>query len=329
MKKISITTACYNEKENIEELYERITAVMKAVPEYEYELVFIDNCSVDGTRDEIRRICAADKRIKAIFNVRNFGHIRSPWHGFLQTDGDATIAMCSDLEDPPELIPEMIKKWEQGYKLALAKRKTTAEGGLTPYIRNLFYWGLDKISNVRQPSGVTGFGLYDKEVVDTLRRLNDPYPYARGLLCELGWKYAEIPFDKPRRKHGQSKGSFFVYLDLALLAVVNHSRIPLRLATLTGIFVSALSFLSGLYYLAQKLLNWSQFQAGVAPGLIAVFFLFGIMLLFLGLIGEYVGLLVTHVVRRPLVVEEERINFNAPNPAAPAPPTGHCCDSNN
>ncbi len=311
MKKISIVAGCYNEVGNIDELYERIVAAMKTVPAYEFEIILIDNCSTDGTCDKIRHICALDARVKAIFNVRNFGHIRSPWHGLMQARGDAAIYINSDLEDPPELIPEMLKKWEEGYKLALLTRTSTEEKGVYPTLRKLYYWALNKISNVRQLPGVTGSGLYDKEVIDTFRSLNDPYPYTRGLICELGWPHAEIPFHKPYRKHGVSKGSFLVYFDLAMLAMVNHSKVPLRLATLAGVLISGCSFLTGFYYLILKLLNWNQFQAGIAPALIGIFFLIGLLFLFLGLIGEYIGLIVIHVVRRPLVIEEERLNFNS------------------
>lgn len=314
-KNISIVTACYNEKGNIDELHQRIQAAMEKFPQYDYEIICIDNNSTDGTRDEIRKICSEDKRFKAILNVRNFGHIRSPWHALLQARGDAVIALCSDLEDPPELIPQMLEKWEAGYKVAMPYRITTDEHGILPHLRKAFYCLLNKVTEVEQIAGFTGFGLFDKEVVDTFRALDDPYPYTRGLICELGWKRAEIPFHKPYRKRGSSKGNFFVYLDLALQGLVNHSKLPLRLATLLGITVSCLSFIAAFYYFIRKLLSWDSFQAGIAPAMIGIFFMFGLLFLFLGLLGEYIGHIVTHVVRRPLVIEEERLNFDIQNSA--------------
>lgn len=309
MKKISIMSGCYNEKGNITELYERIISAMKTMPDYDYELIFIDNCSIDGTRDEIRQLCVIDKRVKAIFNVKNFGPVRSPWHGLLQGDGDAVIGISSDLEDPPEIIPEMIRKWEQGYKLALGVRNGSTEHGLKSYLRPCFYWLLKKCSGAEQIAGFTGFGLYDREVIKTFRSLNDPYPYFRGLIGELGWKYAKIPFTKFARTRGSSNIHFFANFDMALLAIVSHSKIPLRMATICGLVVSFLSFITGSYYLVLKLTNWDTVQIGIAPTLVGLFFLMGILFIFLGLIGEYVGLIVTHVLNRPIVVEEERINF--------------------
>jgi len=308
-KSISIVTACYNEEGNILELHRRITETLKELPQYDYEIICIDNCSTDGTRNEIRSLCGQDPKFKAIFNVRNFGHIRSPWHGFLQGRGDAVIFLCSDLEDPPELIPEMLQKWEEGYKLALGVKNGTDETGLIKYMRQAYYWLLNKVSNVEQTSGLTGFGLYDREVVKNFRALDDPYPYVRGLISELGWKLAPIYYHKPVRRRGFSKNNFMTLLDMALLGMVNHTKLPLRLATLLGFAVSGLSFILTFYYLIKKLLFWDQFQAGMAPVLIGFFFFIGLLFLFLGLIGEYVGFIVTHVVKRPLVIEEERLNF--------------------
>jgi glycosyltransferase involved in cell wall biosynthesis len=314
LKKISIMSSCRNEKGNITELHGRIVAAMGTVPQYGFEIVFVDNHSTDGTRDEIRRLCAIDPRVRAIFNTRNFGPVRSPWHGLLQGDGDAVIGISSDLEDPPELLPAMIRKWEEGYRLALGVRRETTEPGPRRHLRPLFYWLLNRVSGVRQIPGFTGFGLYDREVIETFRALNDPYPYFRGLIGEMGWRYAEIPFTKISRTRGTSKILLWASLDMALLAIVSHSKVPLRLATISGAAVSLASFLTGTYYLALKLTNWDTMQLGLAPMLSGLFFLMGILFFFLGLIGEYVGLIVTHVLNRPLVVEDERINFG------PAPP---------
>ncbi len=282
---------------------------MQQLPQYDYEVILIDNASTDGTVDVIREIAARDPRLKAIVNVRNFGHIRSPYHALLLAQGDAVIGMASDLEDPPELILDFIRKWEEGYKIAIAVRRKSTGRGLMPLMRKTYYTLIKRISDVEQVENFTGFGLYDRKVMDILRDIQDPYPYFRGLICEIGYPRAEIPFDKPVRKTGLSKGSFFIYLDSALLGIVNHSKVPLRLATLLGITVSAMSFLMGIYYLIRKLASWSEFQMGIAPLAISIFFLMGVLFLFLGLLGEYIGLLVTHTVRRPMVVEEERINF--------------------
>jgi glycosyltransferase involved in cell wall biosynthesis len=308
-KLISIVTGCYNEEGNIYELHDRITKVMGTLPNYDYEIVCIDNHSTDGTREEIKKICAQDPKFKAIFNVRNFGHIRSPSHAFFQGKGDLIIFLTSDLEDPPELIPEMVRKWEEGYKLAMAVRTSTKEKGLFPILRRFYYWLLDLVSDTKQIPGMTGFGLYDREVMLAFRDLNEPYPYTRGLIAEFGWEVAEIPFQKPFRKRGITKNNFMTYFDMALLAMVNHTKLPLRLATLSGMGISFFSFLVALYYLIRKLIFWDEFQAGIAPALIGLFFLIGLIFLFLGLIGEYVGFITTHVMHRPMVVEESRINF--------------------
>jgi len=309
-KLISIVAGCFNEQENIAELYARLTAVMQQAPQYDYEIILIDNASTDGTVDVIRDIAARDKHLKAIVNVRNFGHIRSPYHALLLAEGDAVIGMASDLEDPPELILEFIKKWEEGFKIAIAVRRSHEERGLMPLMRKAYYSLITRISEVEQVRNFTGFGLYDKCLMDILRVIKDPYPYFRGLICEIGFPRAEIPFDKTVRKRGLSKGSFLIYLDSALLGIVNHSKAPLRIATMLGIAMSGLSFLMGIYYLVRKLLDWGDFQMGIAPLAISLFFFLGVLFLLLGLMGEYIGLLVTHTVKRPMVVEQERINFD-------------------
>lgn len=314
-KLISIVAGCFNERENIAELHARITAAMRQVPQYDYEIILIDNASTDGTVEVIRAIARIDKRLKAIVNVRNFGHIRSPYHAMLLAKGDAVIGMASDLEDPPELLPEFIRHWEQGFKIAVGVRRTQSGRGLTPLLRKAYYALITHISDVDQVPNFTGFGLYDRAVMDILRDIDDPYPYFRGLICDIGFPRAQVHFDKPARKHGRSKGTFFVYLDSALLGIVNHTKAPLRLATLLGIAMSGMSFLMGIYYLVRKLMAWSEFQMGIAPLAVSLFFFLGVLFLLVGLLGEYIGLLVTHTIRRPMVVENERINFE---PAAHA-----------
>ncbi len=315
MKHITFVTACYNEQGNISELYERIVAVMEQESAYSYELLIIDNCSTDNTRQEIRALCRKDKRVKAIFNICNFGPIRSGTHVMYQGKGDAVIGLVSDLEDPPELIPDFLRKWEQGAKIVLGVRRTTEEKGIFPLFRSVYYFLMEKISNKKPIKNATGWGLYDKSVMEVIQDMHDPYPYWRGLLCELGYPIAEVLYDKPVRKRGISSYNFFNYLDSALHGIISSSKLPLRLAIYTGGLVSAGSFLTGIYYFIQKLLFWDTFQAGIAPLTIGFFFLMGLLFMFLGILGEYVGLLVTHIVRRPIVIEEERINFEPdPNP---------------
>jgi glycosyltransferase involved in cell wall biosynthesis len=309
-KLISIVTSCYNEEGNIVELHDRLTKVMESLPNYSYEIICIDNHSTDGTSEEIKKLCVLDPKFKAIFNVRNFGPIRSPWHAFFQSRGDIIVVLCSDLEDPPELIPEMVKKWEEGYKLAMAVRISTEEKGLFPILRKLYYWLLNSVSDTKQLSGMTGFGLYDREVMLEFRKLNEPYPYTRGLISEFGWEVAEIPFHKPVRKRGITKNNFMSYLDMALLAMVNHTRIPIRLATLLGMAMSFFSFIVAFFYLIRKLIFWDEFQAGIAPALIGIFFLIGLIFIFFGIIGEYIGFITIHILNRPLVIEECRFNFD-------------------
>lgn len=308
-KHICIISPVFNEKGNITELYNRITSVMKTIPDYTYEIRLIDNCSTDGTQEEIRYLASQDSRLKAIFNVRNFGPVRSPIYNLYMSDGDAVIVLASDLEDPPELIPEFLKNWESGYKLVMAVRKGTDEKGIMPYIRNIYYSTIQYLAEATQLPYSTGFGLYDKIVIETLRKINDPYPYLRGLICELGWPIATVSFHKPYRKRGVSSYNFLKYTEEGMLGIVSQSRMPLHLICMLGIGVSGISFIIGLYYLILKIFNWDSMSVGIAPAIIGLFFLMGVLFLVIGIIGEYIGLLVSHIVRRPLVIEKERINF--------------------
>lgn len=308
-KLVSVVAGCFNEEENIEELYTRLVQTFKQFSHLDFEILLIDNASTDGTVEVIKKIAAQDKRLKAIVNVRNFGHIRSPYYALLLAQGDAVIGMASDLEDPPELVADFVRHWENGYKIAIGVRRKTEERGLMPVLRKTYYKLITAVSEVDQISNFTGFGLYDKAVMDILRDIKDPYPYFRGLISEIGYQRAEVPFDKPVRKRGLSKGSFFIYLDSALLGIVNHTKAPLRIATLIGLAMSLCSFLISIYYVFRKLQSWNEFQMGIAPLLGMQFFFLGVLFVLLGLLGEYLGLIVTHVVKRPMVVEQQRINF--------------------
>lgn len=307
-KKISIITPCYNEEENLEELHQRICSVMAGLA-YDYEHILIDNASTDRSVELLRKLANSDKRVKVIINTRNFGHIRSPYHAILQASGDAVIGMASDLQDPPERLPEFVRKWEEGYKIVIGVKKKSKEAGIFFFLRSLYYRTLRKLSDVPLIDNFTGFGLYDREVIDVLRSLNDPYPYFRGLIADLGFERAEISFEQQRRKRGITKNNFYTLYDLAMLGVTGYTKIPLRLATMFGFFSATVSFLVGLIYLIYKLLFWQQFSLGSAPVIVGLFFMGSVQLFFLGIVGEYMGAIYTQIMKRPLVIEKERINF--------------------
>jgi glycosyltransferase involved in cell wall biosynthesis len=308
---ISLVSGCYNEQDNVRELWERVTRVMAdSAPGYTYELILIDNSSVDRTVEILRDICRQDKRVKVIVNNRNFGHVRSGYHALQQASGDAVIAMASDLQDPPEMIPAFIRKWEEGYKVVLAQKTTTQDFFVLGMVRKLYYGIVARLSEIPLVSNVTGFGLYDRQVIEDIKRIDDPYPYFRGLICELGYQCYLIPFDKPMRKRGLTKNNFYTLYDLAMLGVINHSKVPLRLAVFVGCGVGLLSVLVGFGYLIYKLLYWQRFQTGAAPLVLGMFFLGAVQLFFIGIIGEYVGSIYTQVLHRPPVIERERINFD-------------------
>lgn len=308
-KLISLMSPCFNEADNIDELYRRVSAVMDGLPQYDFEFLLIDNASTDGTLEKLRAIAARDPRVHVIVNTRNFGHLRSPYWGFLQTQGDATIVLVSDLQDPPELIPKFITAWEQGYKIALAIKPVSNTNPLMHWLRKLYYRVLDKISDVNIVKDATGFGLYDREVLDQLRKIADPNPFVRGLICELGYPIKTIPFDQPRRQRGLSKNNFYTLYDLAMLGIVSHSVVPIRLAVMAGFLIGLLSILVALVFLILKLALWDRFPIGIAPIVIGMFFMFGLVMLFIGILGEYIASIHTYVRNRPVVVERERINF--------------------
>lgn len=307
-KLISIVTPCYNEEDNIEELYQRVAAVMAAQP-YDYEHICIDNCSTDGTVKKIKEIASRDIRLKLIVNARNFGHIRSPYHGMLQSRGDACVLIASDLQDPPEMIAEFIKKWEQGYKIVLAVKPESEESSLMFFVRKAYYRMVTRISEVPLVKNATGAGLFDRAVIDILRSIQDPYPYFRGLICEIGFPIAVVPFKQPRRQRGITKNNFYTLYDMAMLGITNHSKIPLRLMTMGGFLLAFLSLIVAVLFFAAKLLYWDSFQLGTAPILIGIFFFGAVQTFFIGVLGEYIGSIHTQVRNMPLVVELERVNF--------------------
>jgi dolichol-phosphate mannosyltransferase len=309
-KLISIISPCYNEEENIEELYRRVTTVIDELENYEFEYLFIDNASTDSTVEKLKQLAVNDKRVKIIINNRNFGHIRSPYWGILQTSGDATIYLASDLQDPPEMIPQFIAGWEGGYKLVMAVKPVSEGNSLMHFLRRSYYRALDRISDIPITRDTTGFGLYDKKVIQELRKINDPYPYLRGLIDELGFSMLTIEFVQPRRIRGITKNNFYTLYDIAMLGIVSHSMVPIRLASILGMILGALSMVFALLILVSKLIWWNSYAAGYAPLLITVLFMLGLVMFFVGLLGEYVGVILTHVRNRPIVTERERINFD-------------------
>jgi glycosyltransferase involved in cell wall biosynthesis len=307
---ISMVCGTLNEEENVRELYERITHVFATeLSTYQYEIIVIDNASTDNTVEVLRRLAEDDFRLKIIVNNRNFGHIRSGYHAFLQAGGAAVILMASDLQDPPELITDFVRNWESGYKIVLAQKTNSEESAIFFLIRKLYYYLIGRLSDIDLVKNATGFGLYDRAVVDAIRDIGDPYPYFRGLICDLGYRRALIPFTQPARKRGFTKNNFYTLYDMAMLGITNHSKVPLRLATFSGFCMGLIRFLIALTYLVYKLLYWNEFQVGTAPVVIGLFFFASVQLLFIGILGEYIGSIHTQVLRRPPVIEKERINF--------------------
>ncbi len=309
MKKISIVSGCFNEEENIEEFVARVSAVMAKLPQYEYEIIVIDNASSDRSQELLRKMAAADKRLKVIINARNFGHIRSPYHALLQAQGDAVLCLVSDLQDPPEMIPEFIRRWEEGNKVVVGVKEQSEESPLFFFIRRAYYRLARRLADTELVENFTGFGLYDKAVMDYCRGLDDPYPYFRGLIAEIGFPVSRIPYKQPARKRGFTKNNFYTLYDMAMLGFTSHSKVPLRLATMLGFGMSLLSLLVAVLYTAYKLLFWQNFPVGIAPVVIGLFLFSSVQLFFVGILGEYIGAIHTQVLHRPLVVEKERINF--------------------
>jgi glycosyltransferase involved in cell wall biosynthesis len=317
-KTISIMTPCYNEELNVLNLYNQVREVMVGIGKYEYEHIFIDNSSRDNTVAVLKAIAAEDKNVKIIVNSRNFGHVRSPMHAFFQCRGDAVIGIVADLQDPPPMIADMIREWENGAYCVLGIKRTSEEHSLMFWLRKQYYKLAERLSSIETIQNFTGFGLYDRKVVELVRSFKDPYPYFRGMIADIGLPTVKLLYDQPARKFGITKNNWYTLYDIGMLGIINHSKVPLRLATFAGFFGAAISFLIATIYLILKLLFWSTFSFGLAPMLIGVFFISSLQLVFLGVMGEYIGAIYTQVQSRPYAVELDRVNFEYP-PAAPKP----------
>lgn len=310
MKKVSILIPCYNEEDNVVPMSQAIVNLFtNELPQYDYELLFIDNDSSDSTRPLLRQICADNPKIKAIFNAKNFGQFNSPYYGILQTTGDCTISMVCDFQDPIELIPRYLEEWENGYKIVIGIKSSSKENPIMYHLRSFYYRIIKKFSDTEQIEHFTGSGLYDKEFVQVLRELKDPTPFLRGIIAELGYKRKEIEYEQPQRRAGKTHNNFMSLYDAAMLSFTSYTKIGLRLATFLGVGCGIISFIIGIFYLIAKLVWWNNFSAGIAPITIGMFFLGSVQLFFLGFLGEYIMSINQRIMNRPLVVEEERINF--------------------
>lgn len=315
-KKISIVTPTYNEEDNIRVIINKVRDLFDlSLTHYDYEHIIIDNCSTDQTEKVLKEICLKDKRIKVILNSRNFGHIRSPAYAMKLAQGDAVISLVADLQDPPELIPEFLKIWEKGeHLMVLGVKKSSEELPLIFLMRKMYYYIVTKLADVELVKNFTGFGLYDKKIIDIVRKIDDPYPYWRGLICEIGFTKFLYPYDQPVRKRGITKNNFYTSYDIAMLGITTHSKIPLRLCAICGIITTFMSTMVAISLGIAKLLNWDELNLGTAPIVISIFFFASVQLLAIGLIGEYIGNIQTQILKRPLVVEHERINFELSTP---------------
>jgi glycosyltransferase involved in cell wall biosynthesis len=316
MKSISVVTPCFNEEENVEELYRRVRAQFETLGRYRYEHIFIDNASTDRTVAVLKRLAAADRNVKIIVNARNFGHIRSPMHAVLQARGDAIIGIVADLQDPPEMIADLVAGWEEGFSMVLCVKRASAENQIMYRLRRRYYRLVNQLSSLETFENFTGFGLYDRKVIDHVIAFGDPYPYFRGMIAEIGLPYKLLYYDQPIRLRGVTKNNFYTLYDMAVLGIVNHSKVPLRFATFTGFAGALVSFFVGTLYLAYKLLFWNSFTVGLAPVIIGVSFTASLQLVFLGILGEYIGAIYTQLQHRPYAIERERVNFDV-DAAAP------------
>jgi polyisoprenyl-phosphate glycosyltransferase len=309
VKSISIVTPCYNEAGNVAEVYRRVRNTVASLSGYRYEHIFIDNSSTDGTVAVLKHLAAADPNVKIIVNARNFGHIRSPFHAICQARGDAVITIVADLQDPPEMIADLVREWENGSSMVLGIKRTSQENRLMFWVRKRYYRLVNRLSSVETFENFTGFGLYDRRVVDLVKSFADPYPYFRGMIAEIGLPHKKLYYDQPARERGITKNNFYSLYDLGMLGIINHSKVPLRLTAFAGFLGAFLSFLGGFGYFVYKLLYWNRFSVGIAPLVIGIFFLGSMQLVFMGILGEYVGAIHTQVQQRPYAVELERVNF--------------------
>lgn len=309
-KSITIVTPCYNEEDNIFDIYHQVKNICLRLTQYNFKHLFIDNASTDKTPELLRQLCNEDENVQVILNNRNFGHIRSPYYGLIEAKGDAVVLIAADLQEPVELILDFIKKWEEGYDVVVGVKPESKESKLFFLIRKLYYFLVTSIADVKLIKNFTGFGLYDRKVLDTLKKLEEPSPYLRGLVSELGFNIYQLPFVQERRKRGFSKNNFYALYDMAMLGFTSHSKVPLRLASMAGSVMAIISFIISLFYLFRKLLAWDSFSLGIAPLVIGFFFFCAIQLLFLGLLGEYVMQILDQIKKRPLVFEKERINLD-------------------
>jgi polyisoprenyl-phosphate glycosyltransferase len=317
---LTIVNPCYNEEGNVREMYQAIRELFAGpLARYDYEHIFIDNASRDKTASILRELAAKDSRVKVILNTRNFGHVRSPHHALLRSSGDAVIGLACDFQDPPSLIPEFVSRWEQGAKVVMAVKSGSDESFLFAGVRSFYYRLVARLSSIEIVKNATGFGLYDKAFIDVLRRIDDPYPYFRGLVSDIGYPVTTIPFHRPSRKRGFTKNNFYTLYDVAMLGITNHSKVPLRIATMAGFAMGTVSLLVAMGYLVAKLLFWYQFTVGIAPLIISLFFFSSVQLFFIGILGEYIGSIHTYVQKRPLVIESESINFDRPSPESLIP----------
>ncbi len=311
MKTISIVVPCYNEEDNVQALADALRAMFKeSLPSYRYEIIFIDNDSRDSTRDIIRRLAGEDKGIKGIFNAKNFGQFNSPYYAMLQSTGDCTVLMAADFQDPVDMIPKYVKEWENGYRIVIGIKKSSQENPLMYWLRGCYYKMIKKLSDVEQIEQFTGFGLYDRRFIKVLRDLDDPTPFLRGIVAELGFRRKEIPYEQPKRRAGKTSNNFYRLYDAAMLSVTSYTKAGLRLATIFGGLCCCVSMAVALVYLVLKMMYWDRFAAGMAPLLIGMCFLGSVQIFFIGLVGEYILAINSRVMKRPLVIEEERINFD-------------------
>lgn len=306
---LSVITPCYKEEANVAELHARVAAAMATLPDYTYEHIFIDNASTDRTVALLREIAAKDARVKIIVNARNFGHIRSLMHALMQAKGEAVISIVADLQDPPEMIPTLVEKWREGFDTVLCIKRSSEETPSMFFLRKTYYALVERMASIETIQNFTGFGLYDRKVVEALRGFDDPYPFFRGMIAEIGLNICKIPYDQPVRRRGITKNNFYTLYDIGMLGITNLSKVPLRLVTAFGFVCACVSFVAGFGYLIYKLIFWSSFTVGMAPLVIGLFFLGSVQLVSLGIIGEYVGAIHTQVQKRPYVIEKERIGF--------------------